>query len=382
MSFDFDTPPDRRGSDSIKWAKYAGRDVLPMWVADMDFAAPPCVIDAVRARVDHRVFGYGVVPASLTEAVIAAFARDYQWSIEPDWLVWLPGLVVGLNAVCRAVGERGDAVMTATPVYPPFLSAPLFAERECLRVPLHCHAGTWQWDLDGAQAALTPRTRLLMLCHPHNPVGRAWTPEELAALADFAERNDLVVCSDEIHADLILAGDRRHRPFASLGEPIAARTITLMAPSKTYNIPGLGCSLAIVPNPALRRQLRHALRGIVPDVNVLGLVAAEAAYRHGAPWREALVAYLRGNLNRLMEALESLPGLGVTRPEATYLAWIDARGTGQADPHAFFERAGLGLSNGADFGAPGFVRFNFGCPRQTLELAIARLQRALSEPPL
>jgi cystathionine beta-lyase len=267
--------------------------------------------------------------------------------------------------------------MTAAPVYPPFLSAPVFSGRECLRVPLRLELGRWQWDLDAAQAALTPRTRLLMLCHPHNPVGRAWTREELLDIAAFAERNGLIVCSDEIHADLMLIDDRRHLPFACLGEEVARRTITLMAPSKTYNIPGLGCSLAVVPDPGLRRQLRHALRGIVPDVGVLGFVATEAAYRHGVEWRRALLAYLRDNAAILVDGLQGLPGITVTRPEATYLAWLDARGIGRPDPQAFFEAAGVGLSNGADFGAPGFVRLNFGCARRLVEMAVGRLRAAL-----
>jgi cystathionine beta-lyase len=374
--FDFDNPPDRRGTDSRKWARYAGRDVLPLWVADMDFAAPPCVLEALHARVDHAVFGYGDPPASLTEAVIAALAEDFQWDVRPEWLVWLPGLVPGLNAACRAVGESGDAVLTAVPIYPPFLTAPLFSQRTCIRLPLALTGQHWRWNFDALRAAVTPRTRLLMLCSPHNPVGRAWSREELLALARIAEEHDLVVCSDEIHADLMLVPDRRHIPFASLGAGLAERTITLMAPSKTYNIPGLGCSFAVVANPALRRRLRHALRGIVPDVNVLGFAAAEAAYRHGGSWRRALLAYLRGNAALVHDAINDTPGLSMAPVEATYLAWVDARGLGHADPHALFERAGVGLSRGDDFGAPGFVRINFGCSRALLREALSRIRRA------
>jgi len=374
--FDFDHPPDRRGTDSRKWARYAGRDVLPLWVADMDFASPPCVIEALHARVDHGVFGYGDPPASLSEAVIGALADDFQWEVRPEWLVWLPGLVPGLNAACRAVGAGGDEVLTAVPIYPPFLTAPLFSDRACIRVPLALSGDRWHWDTDALRAAVTPRARLLMLCNPHNPVGRAWSREELLAVARIAEERDLVVCSDEIHADLILAPGRRHVPFASLDPALAERTITLMAPSKTYNIPGLGCSFAIVSNAGLRRRLRHTLRGIVPDVNVLGFAAAEAAYRHGGTWRRALREYLRGNAALVHEEINDTPGLSMTPVEATYLAWVDARGLGRADPHAHFERAGVGLSRGEDFGAPGYVRLNFGCSRALLREALSRIRRA------
>lgn len=377
-AFDFDTPPDRRGTDSLKWSKYAGRDVLPMWVADMDFVSPPAVMKALRARVDHGVFGYGTPPASMTETLIDYLQRAYGWKIKAGWIVWLPGLVTGLNLVCRAVGKRGDDVVTATPIYPPFLTAPVNSERNKITVPMALENGRWRWDLERAQAAITPRSRLLLLCTPHNPVGRAFDEAELRQIADFAERNNLVVCSDEIHADLVLDPARRHLPFAALGEDIARRTITLMAPSKTYNIPGLGCAFAIVSDPGLRKRLRTAMNGIVPYVNLFGYVAAEAAYRDGEPWRLALIDYLRANAQYLAGAIDTIPGLRTTPVEATYLAWIDTRELGLDNAHTFFEEAGVGLSDGADFGAPGYLRLNFGCPRATLSDALDRIRRAVS----
>lgn len=373
MNFDFDHPPDRRGSDSIKWGKYAGRDVLPMWVADMDFAAPSCVIDALRERVDHGVFGYGSPPMSLAGAVVEALERDHGWSIDPDWLVWLPGLVSALNIVCRAVGEPGDEVLTATPVYPPFLSAPRYSDRRLTTVDLRRAEGRWQWDFGRLERAITPRSRLLMLCNPHNPVGRVFSREELTSLARIAERHDLVICSDEIHCGLVLDEQLQHIPIAMLDKAVAERTITLMAPSKTWNIPGLGCAFAVVSNPRLRRQMLDAMHGIVPHANVLGFAATEAAYRHGEPWRRELTGYLRGNAIRVEEAIASVPGLSTCRVEATYLAWIDARPLALRDPVGFFEDAGVGLSNGADFGSPGYVRLNFGCARAMLDLALQRI---------
>jgi cystathionine beta-lyase len=348
----------------------------------MDFAAPPAVLDALHQRIDHGVFGYTDAWPSLIEAVVEGLQRDHGWAIDPDWLVWLPGVVAGFNLACAIAGEAGDGVLTATPVYPPFLSAPANTGRVLQRVELVLRDGRWQWDWEALEAACTPSTRLLLLCSPHNPVGRVFAEAELRRLADFAVRHDLIVCSDEIHCGLVLDADRPHRPLAALDEAGARRTITLMAPSKTWNIPALYCAFAVIPDAALRRRYRHAMRGIVPHVNVLGMVAAEAAYRDGAPWRQALLAYLRGNRDRVLEAVAAMPGLSMAVPEATYLAWIDCRGMmaarGAADPAALFEAAGVGLSDGVAFGAPGFLRLNFGCPRATLEDALGRMAGALA----
>jgi len=370
----FDTPIDRRGSDSFKWGKYAGRDILPLWVADMDFAAPPAVLAALHRRIEHGVFGYGGPWPSLTESVLAHLQGEYGWSIEPEWLVWLPGLVSGLNVACRAVDGE---VLTATPIYPPFLSAPHFSGRKLNRVDLALDNNRWQWDMAAVQQATTAATRLFLFCHPHNPVGRCWSRDELLALADYAERNDLVVCSDEIHCGLILDADKRHIPFASLSPAAAQRSITLLAPSKTFNIPGLGCAFAVIPNPALRRRFEQAMHGIVPHVNVLGLAACEAAFRHGGDWHRDLIAYLRGNRDRVAATMASLPGVRMAPVEATYLAWIDVRDLRLAKPAAHFEVHGIGLSDGADFGAPGWLRLNFGCPRATLDEALTRFERAV-----
>lgn len=380
-AFDFDRLIDRRSLPSEKWGRYAGRDVLPLWVADMDFAAPPAVLEALHRRIDHGVFGYTDAWPALIDAVVDGLQRDHGWTIQPDWLVWLPGVVAGFNLACAVAGAPGDGVLTATPVYPPFLSAPANTGRVLQRVELVQRDGRWHWDWDALEAACTPSTRLLLLCSPHNPVGRVFDQAELRRLADFAERHDLIVCSDEIHCGLVLDEARPHRPLAALDDASARRTITLMAPSKTWNIPALYCAFAIIPDAALRRRYRHAMRGIVPHVNVLGMVATEAAYRDGDAWRRALLDYLRANRDRVMEAVAAMPGLSMTVPEATYLGWIDCRqmmaARAVADPMVFFEAAGVGLSDGAAFGAPGFLRLNFGCPRATLDEALARMARAL-----
>src|SRR6266498_4070791 len=219
MTFDFDHAPDRRGGDSVKWNRYAGRDVLPLWVADMDFAVAPAIQEALHRRVDHGVFGYAEPWPSLVEAVIDHLAGEYGWAVEPAWIVWLPGLVTGLGVACRAVG---GSAFTATPIYPPFLSAP----ERLVTAPLRRGEDRWEWDLTAVEAALGPETRLFLLCHPHNPVGRAWDEAELLALDDLAERHRLVVCSDEIHCGLVLDPGRRHRPFATISKAAARRSIT------------------------------------------------------------------------------------------------------------------------------------------------------------
>jgi cystathionine beta-lyase len=373
--FDFERVIDRRGGDSLKWNRYAGRDVLPLWVADMDFAAPPAIIAALEKRVAQGCFGYAEPWPALTDSVLAYLQREYAWRVEPEWLVWLPGLVSGINVACRAID---GGVLTATPVYPPFLSAPRLCGRELVQVPLRLSNAHWDWDFAALESAVTPATRLLLLCHPHNPVGRAWDAGELAELTAFCKRHELFVCSDEIHCGLLLDARRRHQPLALVDAEMASRCITLMAPSKTYNIPGLGCAFAVISEPALRRRFCTAMRGIVPDANVLGLAAAQAAYSDCEDWRQALLTVLRGNRDRVQEVVAALPGLAMTPVEATYLAWIDARGLGVADPAKFFEDAGVGLSNGSDFALPGWVRLNFGCPRATLDAALERMISACS----
>lgn len=382
MAFDFDTVPPRAGTDSQKWQKYAGRDILPLWVADMDFLCPPAVIEAVRARVDHGIFGYARPVQSTTDAMVAAMETRYGWKIDPAWLVWLPGLVVGLNVTAQAFAAAGDEVLTLAPVYPPFMSAPKNSGRVSVTVPWTLSHGAWMIDWAALERAVTPRTKLFFLCNPHNPLARVWRRDELVRLADFCIRHGLTLCSDEIHCDLILDPTLPHIPTSVLSPEIAARTITLMAPSKTYNVPGLGTSLAIIPDPERRARFARAAAGIVAEVNNLGYVACEAAYRHGEPWRQELLATLRGNRDFLLDFVaRHLPGIKVEAPiEATYLAWLNVEALGLADPIAHFEAHGVGLSEGAFFGSPKgrHVRLNFGCPRATLTEALTRMQRALA----
>ena len=377
MTLDFETPPDRRDTASQKWDKYAQRDIIPLWVADMDFTCPEPVLQALHQRIAHGVMGYTLPPASLVAAVQEYLQGRYDWAIEADWLVWLPGLVTGLNVACRAVGSPGDEVITATPIYPPFLTAPVHAGRKRVEVPMAAGRDRWQWDLDRLDAAAGSRARLLLLCSPHNPVGRVFSKTELERLVEWCTRRDVIICSDEIHCDLVLDRERSHIPTATLNDAARDRTITLMAPSKTFNIPGLGCAFAVIAAPDLRRRFRRAMAGIVPSVNLMGYVAAEAAYRDGWAWHAALLDVLRVNRDRVHAAVSAMPGLATWPVEATYLTWIDVRTSGIERPAAFFEDGGVGLSDGAEFGLPGFVRLNFGCAPGLLEKALARMAAAI-----
>ena len=373
---DFDRVVPRRGTASFKWEMY-GDDVLPLWVADMDFPSPPPVVDALRRRAEHGVYGYSLVTEAFTDALCADVERRHGWRIEPDWLVWLPSVVPGLNLCCRAFAGAGEEVMTVTPVYPPFLEAPAAQGRRLLTVPMREAGGRWELPLEEMEAAVTPRTRLLLFCHPHNPLGRAWRHDEVAEVVAFCRRHELVLCSDEIHCDLLL-DDVGHVPAATVDAAAPETIVTLMSPSKTYNLPGLDFAFAVVPDAGSREAFKAAAEGVLPFPGCFALAAAEAAYREGGPWLATLLEYLRGNRGRLEIFVHaSLPRVTMTHVEATYLAWLDVRRLGLERPAAVCRRAGVALSDGADFGAPGFLRLNFACPRATLDEALGRLAPVL-----
>jgi len=375
----FSSCPDRRGTGSEKWDRWAGRDVLPMWVADMDFRAPDVVIDGIRARVDHGVFGYTHEPPGFRPALCGHLARLHRWEVDPDWIVAAPGVVTALALTARLCAGPGDDILTFTPVYPPFLMLPGLAGRGCVQVPLVEEAAAWSIDFDAlAEAAGASRAKLLWLCHPHNPTGTVWSHAALVRVADTAERHGITVVSDEIWADLVLDDDAGHVPFASLDHPAARRAITLVAPSKTWNLAGLGCAAAIIRDESLRRRFRAAGGGLVPMVNPLGYAAAEAAWRHGDAWRRELLAILRHHRTLVLDRVAMIPGLSCHAWQATYLAWIDCRATGVSDPQSACEAAGLGPSDGRTFGLPGFIRLNTACPTDRLTVALDRLAAAFA----
>jgi cysteine-S-conjugate beta-lyase len=382
MPYDFDRLIDRRDSDSVKWRRF-GPDVLPFWVADMDFVSPEPVLRALEERVAHGVLGYGVEPPELREILVERLARLYHWHVAPEAIIFVPGVVTGFNYVLTALTRPGDGLLIQTPVYPPILGAAevhalLYQEHELTR----CPDGQYGIDLAAFEASITAETRLFLLCNPHNPVGRAFTPAELAGMAEICLRHDLLICSDEIHCDLLFPG-QRHVPIASLAPEIASRTVTLMAPSKTYNIAGLSCSIAIIEDPELRQRFNAHREELIGGVNILGLIAALAAYRDGGPWLEEVLAYLTANRDMVVDYVrQRMPGITIGVPEATYLAWLDCRSAGiPGNPFKFFlKEAKVVLSDGRIFGqaGEGFLRLNFGCPRSLLEAGLAAMADALA----
>jgi cystathionine beta-lyase len=379
--FDFDRIPARRDSDSNKWRKFPP-DVLPLWVADMDFASPPAVVAALRARVEHGFFGYLTEQPELREVVAERVTKRYGWRVTPEAVMPVPGVIAGFNLAIRALTTPGDGLLVQTPVYPPILRAAGNHGLTRDGHPLTRGAdGRYTVDAHTFAGAIQPRTRAFLLCNPHNPVGRLFERRELEAMAETCLRRDLWIIADEIHGDLLFDG-RQHVPMATLAPEVEQRTITLLAPSKTFNVPGLKCAAAVVPNPALRERLTAAVSDLVPKLNVLGHTAAVAAYREGDAWLEALLRYLEANRDFLVREVRArLPGVRVAAPDATYLAWLDCRETGLNDPYAFFlERARVALNDGRTFGpgGEGFVRLNFGCPRALLAEAVARMAAALA----
>lgn len=379
--YDFEHFPERRGTESVKWGVYPA-DVLPMWVADMDFVSPQPVIDALKKRVEHGVFGYPMETPEFKEVVVQRMWERYGWKVELDELIFVPGVVSGFNLVCQAFAGTGDSILMNTPIYPPFLSAPTNACADRIEVPLFQDAtGKYLVDFEAFEKAILPSTRIFMLCNPHNPVGRVYTRAELERMAEICLRHHVLICSDEIHSDLIFSG-YQHTPIASISEEISQDTVTLIAPSKTYNIAGLECSVIICKNPDHRQRLENARRGLLGQVNALGLVAGLAAYKEGDPWLKELLAVLEGNRDLLVNFIhQRMPEIKITSPEATYLAWLDCRNLHlPEEPYPFFlNRAKVALNYGGDFGVQGkkFLRFNFGCPRSMVQEALERMEKAL-----
>ena len=382
MTYDFDRVIDRRRTNSNKWRKYPA-DVLPLWVADMDFPSPEPVVRAMRERVEHGVYGYGFEDPEFVDVFVERAEKRYGWTISPEAVVLVPGVIPGFNVACRALTAPGDGLLMQVPVYPPILRSPGNHALTRDEAPLGQRDGRYVADLDAFRAAIHGRTRAFLLCNPHNPVGRVFTKQDLAGMAAICLERGLPIIADEIHCDLLYSG-QPHIPMASLGPEVEQRTITLMAPSKTFNLAGLKVSVAVIPNGSLRERFLAARGDFVQaQVNIMGYVAALAAYRDGQEWLQQLMRYLEANRDYLCEYVgKHLPGVTMVAPEGTYLAWLDCRhaGAAAADPFTFFlERAKVALNDGALFGpgGQGFVRLNFGTPRSLLTEGLERMRRAL-----
>ena len=382
MKYNFDEIIDRTDTSSMKWEKYKDRDIIPMWVADMDFKAPPPILDTIKQSIEHGILGYTLIPDKLNEIIINNLYKLYGWEIETEWIIWTPGVVSALNVACAVCGNLHDKIVTTIPVYPPFFTAPTNSGKLLSTVPMIDINQRYTLDFTALEQEFkNSSTGLFMFCSPYNPGGTVFTKDELNQLVEICAAHDVIICSDEIHSDFVLDQDKQHIPTASISKLAAKQTITLMAPSKTYNIPGLGASFAIIPDTDLRAKFRSRSEGIVPAVNLLGLFAAKAAYQDCHAWLAQLIVYLRNNRDVVQNYINKMPGCRLNHIESTYLAWIDVRNTNLDDPVTFFEQAGTGLSDGKFFGQNGFVRLNFGCPRSVLEKGLKRMEKALKTIP-
>ncbi|MBI2753691.1 MAG: putative C-S lyase [Betaproteobacteria bacterium] len=378
MTFDFDTPVNRSGTWSLRWDKYPGRDVIPLWVADTDFRAPPAVLEAMRRRLEHGVLGYTSAPGELRQVIVERMARLHGWRIEPEWIVFLPGVVPGLHLAARHLVPADGHLLVPTPIYHHFKRAAERAPRDHTDVPLVLAGGRWVWDEERLERSVRANTRMVYLCNPQNPGGTIFARAELERLAAFALRHDLVICSDEIHSDILLDPDKPHVPIASLAPEISRRTVTLNSPNKAFNFPGAGCAWAIVEDDTLRLALARDHHATVHDASVFGYIGAIAAYRESDDWLAAQLDYLCANRDLVESSVTRMGGLAMAHVEATYLAWIDCSGLPVADPDALFLGHGVALSPGGQYGAPRFVRLNFGTQRARLATALERMASAVS----
>lgn len=380
MLFDFDTLPNRRESDSEKWGAF-GDDKLPMWVADMDFKSPDQVLEILHERINHGVFGYAIPPKGVKDSVVEWLFNRHEWAVQPEDLIFIPGVVVGFNLAAHAVTRPGDGVILQTPTYGPFFDVAgnvnLLQQESELRKGSD---GQYRIDFDAFEACITGRSKIFMMCNPQNPTGRVFQQDELEKMAEICLRHKIIICSDEIHSDLVFS-ESKHLPIAKLSPEIASNTITLIAPSKTFNLAGLKISIAIISDKNLRKRFKNARKGLLSGVNILAYYASLAAYRDGAPWLTALLTYLEDNRDYLHHFIHNeLPGITMTKPEGTFLAWLDCRHAGiPGKPSEFFKaNARVVMNDGERFGkgGEGFVRLNFGCPRSMLEEALEKMKEA------
>lgn len=385
MTVDFDTQIDRSGSNSLKFdarQAYFGRvDVMPMWVADMDFAAPQAVTDALVQRAQHPLYGYTMYPDSLYQSMIDWCHRRYGWEIKHTEIMMCPGVVPSLHAAIQALTEPNAKVIVQPPVYFPFFSAVTQTGRELVLNPLQLQDGEYSFDLNHFEECAKQGAKLLLLCSPHNPVGRVWRSDELQALLDIAERYQITIISDEIHADLIYPG-QRHLPLADMTDSV--NIITAIAPSKTFNIPGMGLSTLVVPDKSQRKQINQVFDSWhVSAANPFSITAFEAAYQHGEAWLDDLMRYLANSLQWVADFVASeIPQMSLIQPEGTYLLWFDCRDLGldnQALRRFFIDEAGVGMNPGYVFGdcGSGFMRMNIGTPQQQVEQAMQQIASAL-----
>ena len=374
----FDTVIDRRTTDSIKWQKF-NSNVIPMWVADMEFATPDVITNALRKRIEHPIFGYTAAPESLSQSVAAYCQNRHQWPIDTTYLSWVPGVLPALTAACKVAGHPGDEIIVFPPVYHPLLEIPVKLGHKRVDVPMVYAEDKWSIDFNTLEKSFTTKTRALLLSSPHNPMGVIFDEEQLYRLAALCAEHKVMLISDEIHCDLILNRNKRHIPTALAAREHAHTVVTVMSPSKTFNLAGANCSFAHIQNSEWRDKFRAECHYTVPFVPTLSYTAAEAAYTGGWEWHEQLINYLRDNHDFLYTKINESPFLSMDTVDATYLAWIDTRKLIDEDANDFFNNAGVGLSPGTQFGASKYQRLNFACSRTQLEDGISRMLDAVEK---
>ncbi|WP_315169439.1 MalY/PatB family protein [Metaclostridioides mangenotii] len=387
MKYNFDDVVDRSDNFAAKWSemnkKYGTNELLPMWVADMDFKAAPCIVDAIRNRLDQEIYGYTTRPDSYNESIVNWVSKRYGWDIKADWLIFSPGVMPTISLLISELTDKNNKIMIQEPVYSPFNSIVKANDRELVISPLIKEEnGNYVMNYDEIESKIKD-VKLFILCNPHNPVGRVWTKEELKKLGDICIKNGVKVISDEIHSDIILKG-QKHIPFGSISEEFAQNSITCMAPTKTFNIAGLQMSQVILPNEDDYKKLDTAFTRIdIKRNNAFSLVATEAAYNHGEDWLEEFLEYLEGNIDFAIDYInKNIPALKVNKPEATYLLWVDFSGLGKSNEEiakALVEKGKVALNNGPSFGIGGdqFQRINLACPRAMVVEGLSRIKTAV-----
>jgi cysteine-S-conjugate beta-lyase len=374
MVFDFDTPTNRLETDSIRWDGFNSKKVLPLWVADMDFKSPPCIIEALNNRVQQGIYGYTHSPDQMNEMIAGYLQEQYQWQVDPDWIVILPSVVSGLYTAVQQLTESDESVLIPNPVYHHLRLACTSINRLFHEMSLELKDGRWTLPSNQLPKLFGDKTKLVLFCNPQNPGSTVFTKEELEEFGNVCLQNNVWICSDEIHAGLVLAEDKKHIPLASISKEISEKTITLMSLNKTFNFPGIGLAWAVAENPVLRKAIQTGLHQTIAPPSLLAYTATQAAIKEGEPWREELIAYLRNNRDLIYKKINGIDGLSIGNMEGSYLAWIDCTKLNHQDPYQLFLDAGLATSPGSQFGQKKFVRLNFGTQQSRLIQALNMIE--------
>ena len=374
MVFDFDTPTNRLETDSIRWDGFNSKKVLPLWVADMDFKSPPCVIEALNDRVQQGIYGYTHSPNQMNQMIAGYLQEQYQWQVDPDWIVILPSVVSGLYTAVQQLTESDESVLIPNPVYHHLPLACTSINRLFQEMPLELKDRRWTLPSNQLPKLFGDKTKLVLFCNPQNPGSTVFTKEELKEFGNICLQNNVWICSDEIHAGLVLAEDKKHIPLASISKEISEKTITLMSLNKTFNFPGIGLAWAVAENPVLRKAIQTGLHQTIAPPSLLAYTATQAAIKEGEPWREELIAYLRNNRDLIYKKINGIDGLSIGNMEGSYLAWIDCTKLNHQDPYQLFLDAGLATSPGSQFGQKKFVRLNFGTQQSRLIQALNMIE--------